>query len=126
MAKTESKTDNAVEVSENIQASSENENLPSNSPSFKFVQQANPPDETYADGPLGVISQGMIFKVDFYRFIGTEKETGIELRANSHRIVLPITAAPQLISILQNMLQKMETSGVLKREKQSVVEADKD
>ena len=105
-----------LESGEAVPAEPEDKNEAAGSPPFKFIQQAAPPDETYADGALGVMSRGMIFKMDLYRVVGTERETGEELRSNSHRIVLPITAAPQLIGILQKMLQGMEESGALKRE----------
>ena len=65
---------------------------------------------------LGVMVRGAVFKLDLYRVVGNEKEGGGELWSNSHRIVFPITAAPQLIGILQRMVEGMEKAGVLRRE----------
>ena len=48
--------------------------------------------------------------------VGNDQQSGDELWSNSHRIVLPITAAPQLIAILQRMVEKMEEAGILRRE----------
>ena len=85
-----------------------------NSPGFKLVGQASPPEESYADGCLRVMSRGMVFKLDLYSVIDQDKESGQEVRSISHRIVLPVTAAPQLVSTLQHCLKNLEESGVLK------------
>ena len=47
--------------------------------------------------------------------VGKDQESGEELWSNSHRIVLPITAAPQLIGILQHMMKGLEEAGVMRR-----------
>ena len=85
-----------------------------NSPGFKLMQQASPPEESYADGCLRVLSSGMVFKLDLYSVVDKDRESGQEVRSISHRIVLPVTAAPQLVNSLQHYLKHLEESGVLK------------
>ena len=85
-----------------------------NSPGFKLVLQASPPEESYADGCLRVMSRGVVFKLDLYSVVDQDRESGQEVRSISHRIVLPVTAAPQLVSTLQHYLKNLEESGVLK------------
>ena len=85
-------------------------------PRFRLLPQNAPLEETFADGALGVNVRGAVFKLNLYRAVGNDQQSGDELWSNSHRIVLPITAAPQLIGILQRMVQGMEEAGVIRRE----------
>ncbi len=89
---------------------------PAAGPGFKLVPQPGPVPETYADGALGALSRGPVFKLEFYSAMGHEPDSGDELWRPCHRLVLPVTAAPQLISILQRMMQQMQDAGVLNRE----------
>ena len=85
-------------------------------PGFKLVPQAGPVPETYADGALGALSRGPIFKMEFYSAMGHDPESGDELWRPCQRLVLPVTAVPQMINILQRLLQQMQEAGVLSRE----------
>ena len=72
---------------------------------IKFVQSPSPVEDTYADGLAGVMARGHVFKLDFYRVVGFEKETRDEMRTISHRIVLPINAVAELITVLQGITE---------------------
>ena len=85
-----------------------------NSPGFTLVQQVSPPEERYADGCLRVVSKGVVFKLDLYSVVDHDSESGQEVRSISQRIVLPVTAAPQIVNTLQHYLKNLEESGVLK------------
>ncbi|HJM49911.1 MAG TPA: hypothetical protein QGF63_08670 [Alphaproteobacteria bacterium] len=85
-------------------------------PGFKLVPQAGPVPETYADGAHGALSRGPIFKLEFYSAMGHDPESGDELWRPCQRLVLPVTAVPQMINILQRLMQQMEEAGVLSRE----------
>ena len=83
---------------------------------FRLLPQNTPLEETFADGALGVDVRSTVFKLNLYRVVGNDQQSGDELWSNSHRIVLPITAATQLIGILQRMVKGMEEAGVMRRE----------
>ena len=85
-------------------------------PGFKLVPQAGPVPETYADGALGALSRGPIFKMEFFSAMGHDPETNEELWRPCQRLVLPVTAVPQMINILQRLMQQMQEAGVLSRE----------
>ena len=85
-------------------------------PGFKLVPQAGPVPETYADGALGALSRGPIFKLEFYSAMGHDPDSGEELWRPCQRLVLPVTAVPQMINILQRLMQQMQEAGVLSRD----------
>ena len=84
---------------------------------FKLVRTSTDPEDSYADGALGVFVRDTILKLDLYRVIGTDNDSGDELRAVSHRLVLPITAVVELIRLLQGTLQRLQQDGRVRIER---------
>ena len=72
-------------------------------PNVKMVANPTPVDEFYIDGASGLISRGGIIKLDLFRVVGYEPDTKVELRQVSHRLVLPLTALPDLLKALQSV-----------------------
>ena len=78
-------------------------------PNFKFVQVQTPPEDSYADGPAAMSVGRNVLKLDLYRAAGVDPQDKKEIRILSHRIVLPLTAIPELMHLLQsynNAVQK--------------------
>ena len=70
-------------------------------PNFKFVQVQTPPEDSYADGPAAMSVGRNVLKLDLYRAAGVDPQDKKEIRLLSHRIVLPLTAIPELMQLLQ-------------------------
>lgn len=73
----------------------------------KYLQQL-PPEESFADGAHGVTMTRNVFKLDLYRVVRYDQASNEELRNISHRIVLPMTAVPELVNLLQGVVQAMQ------------------
>ncbi|WP_075221826.1 hypothetical protein [Acuticoccus yangtzensis] len=70
----------------------------------KFVGRQEIPDELYADG-VGSLHFGRnVVKLDLYRVLEFDRDDA-EVRQLAHRVVLPITAIPELVRVLQNFGQ---------------------
>ncbi len=72
-------------------------------PNVKMVASPTPVDEFYVDGASGLISRGGVVKIDLFRVVGYEPDSKVELRQVSHRLVLPLTALPDLIKAFQSV-----------------------
>jgi hypothetical protein len=49
-----------------------------------------------------------VVKIDFYRAVGIDQEDKKEVRTISHRLVLPLTAIPELSQLLQGYDQAVQ------------------
>ena len=74
-----------------------------------YLQQV-PPEDSFADGAHGVTMARNVLKLDLYRVVRYDQASEEELRNISHRIVLPMTAVPELINLLQGILQAVQGS----------------
>lgn len=75
---------------------------------FKFVSLQSPPDDTYADGMSGIAVGRDVVKLEFYRSVGFDAEEKKEVRILSHRLVLPRSAIPELMQMLQGYSQAVQ------------------
>ena len=69
--------------------------------SYKFAPLATAPEDSYADGAASITGSRNVVKLDFYRVVGVDQEDKKEVRTISHRLVLPQTAIPELLQLLQ-------------------------
>ena len=69
----------------------------------KMVPNPAPVDELYVDGTSGVISRGGVIKLDLFRVVGIDPATKTEMCQVSHRLVLPLTALPNLLRAFQSV-----------------------
>ncbi len=70
-------------------------------PSVKMVPNPAPVDELYVDGTSSLISRAGVVKLDLFRVVGFDPATKTELRQVSHRLVMPLTALPDLLKTFQ-------------------------
>lgn len=75
---------------------------------YKFAPLATAPGDTYADGAASITGSRNVVKLDFYRVDGLDQEDNKEVRTISHRLVLPLTAIPELIQLLQGYGQAVQ------------------
>ena len=76
---------------------------PSGKPAYKLAPLREAPPEVYADGILGIAVRQGVAKIDFYRSVGLERDTGTEVVQLCHRVAMPVTALRQLPEILRKM-----------------------
>lgn len=69
-------------------------------PAFRMVQAPVPVEDSFADGVGGFTVGRNVLKLDLYRVVNIDRESGQEMRAHSHRIVLPLTAIPELANVI--------------------------
>ncbi len=72
-------------------------------PNVKMVDNPTPVDEFYIDGASGLISRGGVIKLDLFRVVGFDPDTKVELRQVSHRLVMPLSALPDLLKAFQSV-----------------------
>lgn len=75
---------------------------------FKFASLTTPPEDSYADGAASITGGRNVVKIDFYRAVGIDQEDKKEVRTISHRLVLPLTAIPELSQLLQGYDQAVQ------------------
>ncbi len=75
----------------------------------KFTQQL-PPEESFADGAHSVTLTRNVLKLDLYRVLRYDQASEEELRKVSHRIVLPMSAVPEMINLLQGVVQAVKSA----------------
>ncbi len=68
----------------------------------KMVPGQRPPEEIYVDGVSGILGRGGVIKLDCFRVMGVDREQA-EIRAVTHRLVLPAGAMPGLVRLFQRM-----------------------
>jgi len=73
----------------------------------KFAPRQDIPDELYADGVGGLQFGRNIVKLDLYRVLEFDRDD-TEVRQLAHRVVLPITAIPELVRLLQGFGQAVK------------------
>jgi hypothetical protein len=66
-----------------------------------MVPPPRPVDDSFADGAAGFVFGRNVLKLNLYRVVGYDRESGHDVRAPSHRIVLPLTAIGELKQLLQ-------------------------
>lgn len=74
-------------------------------PSFRVAPSPAPIDDSFADGVSGFTVGRNVLKLDLYRIVGYDRESGQEVRTHSHRLVLPLTAISELSNVLQQLEQ---------------------
>lgn len=84
---------------------------------LKLVRPSTDPVDSYADGALAVHLRDTILKLDLYRVVGTDKESGEELITLSHRLVFPIAAVAELVNLLQGTVQRLQQDGRIRMER---------
>ncbi len=72
-------------------------------PTVKMVPNPAPVDELYVDGSSGLISRGGVIKLDLFRVVGIDPADKTESRQVSHRLVLPMSALPELLKVFQSL-----------------------
>ncbi len=72
-------------------------------PKVKMVDSPTPVDEFYIDGASGLMSRGGVIKLDLFRVVGFDPDTKVELRQISHRLVMPLSALPDLLKAFQSV-----------------------
>ena len=85
---------------------------------FKYIQLPTPPNDSFADGAHGIILGRNVLKLDLYRVVGFDGEKKEEIRSISHRLVLPTTAVPELINLLQGIVRAVQQTSQQKAEDQ--------
>ncbi|MEQ8697891.1 MAG: hypothetical protein RLT05_15200 [Bauldia litoralis] len=75
------------------------------SPAFRTAPSPAPVDDSFADGVSGFTVGRNVLKLDMYRIVGYDRESGQEVRTHSHRLVLPLTAIAELSNVLQQFDQ---------------------
>lgn len=83
-------------------------------PRVKVLRDPNAPTERYVDGLLGAMVRDSVFKLEFHRVIAKHPETGEETWQVAERMVFPITAAPQLLNAMQQVMQALQEAGRLR------------
>ncbi len=68
----------------------------------KMIPSQRPPEEIYVDGVSGILGRGGVIKLDCFRVMGVDRDQA-EIRAVTHRLVLPAGAIPGLVRLFQNM-----------------------
>ena len=74
-------------------------------PPVKMVPNPAPIDEVYVDGTSGLISRGGVIKLDLFRVVGIDPADKTESRQVSHRLVLPMSALPDLLKVFQSLVR---------------------
>ncbi len=90
-------------------------------PNVKMVDSPTPVDEFYIDGASGLISRGGVIKLDLFRVVGFDPDTKVEMRQVSHRLVLPLTALPDLLKAFQSVARAAQQAA---QETSSKAESD--
>ena len=68
---------------------------------IKLVANPAPVEELFVDGVAGVFNRSGVVKLNLFRVTGIEPGSKAELRQLCHRLVLPLTALPELLRLLQ-------------------------
>jgi hypothetical protein len=77
----------------------------------KLMPNQNPVEEVYVDGVLGMFARAGVVKFNLYRVVGTDPGDESEVRAITHRLVMPAAALPELARLIQNMARAAAEQG---------------
>ncbi len=105
-------TDDASTTTDTAETAADGGNPPQQN--VQLLRDPNAAVERYADGLLGVMIRESVFKLEFHRVIAQNPETGEETWQVADRLVLPITAAPQLLNAMQQVMQALQQAGRLR------------
>jgi hypothetical protein len=72
-------------------------------PNVRAVPNPAPIEELFADGVGSLMSRGGVVKLDLFRVVGYERDSKAELRQVSHRLVLPLSAVPDMVKIFNSV-----------------------
>lgn len=72
-------------------------------PNVKAVANPLPIDELFADGVGSLMSRGGVIKLDLFRVVGYERDSKAEMRQVTHRLVLPLSAVPDIVKIFSSV-----------------------
>lgn len=81
----------------------------------KMVPNPAPVEDLYFDGVGGVISRGGVVKLDLFRVAGYETEPKAELRQISHRLVLPLSALPDVLKLFQSVAKAAQQASAARQ-----------
>ena len=76
---------------------------------IKLVANPAPVEELFVDGVAGVFNRSGVVKLNLFRVTGIEPGSKAELRQLCHRLVLPLTALPELLRLLQALTRTAPT-----------------
>ena len=65
-------------------------------------------EEIFADGISSVFSRGGVIKLDLFSVVGFDLENKTEERRVSHRLVVPVSAAPEFLRAFQTLTQAVQ------------------
>jgi len=71
--------------------------------SVKLMPNNHPVEDIYVDGALGMFARAGVVKINLYRVLGTDAGDDAEVRSLSHRLVMPVSALPELVRLIQSM-----------------------
>ena len=90
----------------------------------KLMPTTQPVEEIYVDGALGMFTRAGVVKINLFRVVGTDASDDAEVRSVSHRLVMPVSAVPELVRLIQNMARSArEAQAAAKRAAQGNVAA---
>ena len=95
---------------------SKQESKKSNS-NVRFVGDPVDIKDVYADGIAGVMGRGEIIKLQCYRVLGVDNESGQEIRQIVNQVILPLSAVPELIKVIEGVVEKAKDAAELRRSK---------
>ena len=73
---------------------------------IKLAQNATAPDEIFVDGVSGILTRPSVVKLDCYRVLRIDREDKAEVRAVTHRLVMPAGSIRELAKLLQNWAEQ--------------------
>ena len=72
-------------------------------PNVKAVPNPLPIEALFVDGVGSLMSRGGVVKLDLFRVVGYERDSKAELRQVSHRLVMPLSAVPDMVKIFTSV-----------------------
>lgn len=69
----------------------------------KLMPTNQPVEEIYVDGALGMFARAGVVKINLFRVVGTDASDDAEVRSVTHRLVMPVSALPELVRLIQSM-----------------------
>jgi hypothetical protein len=108
MAQVKKKANTEQEPQQKVKEETNTEQVPQQK--IKMVGTPGPADELYVDGINGALVRRDVIKLDCYRVMGINSEDKAEVRAVTHRLVLPTASVPELARLFQGLVSGGQTS----------------
>lgn len=77
----------------------------------KILNPGEPLNEIYVDGALNLQVNEAVAKFEFFNIAAIDSENGEHSWQRTQRLVMPLTAAPRLMAMLQQMMTELQKSG---------------